>query len=103
MSTLRRRASYAAIGAVWIAAAFAGAAAGLIETFGPTPLGDKLEYSKTVVDRDGDLLRGYLTKQGRWRLPATRDDVDPRFVDALLAYEDKRFFDHHGVDPPAGV
>jgi penicillin-binding protein 1C len=101
MSTLRSRASYAAIGAVWIAAAFAGAAAGLIETFGPAPLGDKLEYSKTVVDRDGDLLRGYLTKQGRWRLPATRGDVDPRFVDALLAYEDKRFFDHHGVDPRA--
>src|SRR5690606_23900216 len=24
-----------------------------------------------------------------------------RFIDALLAYEDKRFFSHHGVDPLA--
>ena len=101
MSTLKRRASYAAVGAVWVAAALAGAATGLIGSFGPPPLGKDLEYSKTVVDRDGKLLRGYLTKEGRWRLPATRGDVDPRFVDALLAYEDKRFFAHRGVDPLA--
>src|SRR6185295_17168185 len=28
----------------------------------------------------------------------TRDDVDPRFFDLLLAYEDKRFLTHRGVD-----
>mgnify|MGYP000621221611 CR=1 FL=1 len=54
-----------------------------------------------MLDRDGDLLRGYLTSEGRWRLPATRADVDPRFLEALLAYEDKRFFAHRGVDPLA--
>ena len=54
-----------------------------------------------VLDRNGQLLRAYLTDEGRWRLPATRDDVDPRFLDALLAYEDKQFFSHHGVDPLA--
>jgi penicillin-binding protein 1C len=98
MSILKRRATYAAIGAVWIAAAAAGAVAGLVDSFGPAPLGENVEYSKTVVDRDGSLLRGYLTKEGRWRLPASRKDVDPHFLDALLAYEDKRFFEHHGVD-----
>src|SRR5256714_350283 len=35
------------------------------------------------------------------RLPGTRADVDPRLVDLLLAYEDKRFRSHHGVDPLA--
>ena len=25
-------------------------------------------------------------------------DVDPRFVAMLLAYEDHRFYEHHGVD-----
>jgi len=101
MSTLKRRATYAAIGAVWIAAAAAGGAAGLVQSFGPPPLGDNLDLSATVLDRDGRLLRAYLTKEGRWRLPATREDVDPRFLEALLAYEDKRFFSHHGVDPLA--
>ncbi len=101
MSTLRRRVTYAAIGAVWIAAAVAGAAAGFVDSLGPPPLGQDLETSQTVVDRNGKLLRAYLTSEGRWRLPATRKDVDPRFLQALLAYEDKRYFSHHGVDPLA--
>ena len=58
-------------------------------------------FSTLVVDRDGQLLRPYATPDGRWRLPATREDVDPRFLDLLLAYEDKRFRAHHGVDPLA--
>ncbi len=37
--------------------------------------------------------------EGRWRLPATRKDVDPRFLKLLFAYEDKRFPAHFGVDP----
>jgi penicillin-binding protein 1C len=101
MSMLGRRTAYAAIGAAWIAAAAAGATMGLVDSYGPAPLGQDLEISRTVLDRDGRLLRAYLTEEGRWRLPATRDDVDPRFLEALLAYEDKRFFDHHGVDPLA--
>jgi penicillin-binding protein 1C len=72
-----------------------------VQALGPTPLGDDLEVSRLAVDRDGKLLRAYLTREGRWRLPATRDDVDPRFIEALLAYEDKRFFTHGGVDPLA--
>ena len=56
---------------------------------------------RVVLDRNGKLLRAYLTSEGRWRLPATREEVDPRFLEALLAYEDKRFFDHRGVDPLA--
>ena len=97
----RRRAVLAAIGAVWIVAAIAGAVVGVFEAFGPPPLGRDLEMSKVVLDRHGKLLRAYLTSEGRWRLPATRQEVDPRFLEALLAYEDKRFFVHHGVDPLA--
>ncbi|HVQ10588.1 MAG TPA: penicillin-binding protein 1C, partial [Methyloceanibacter sp.] len=73
----------------------------MIDSFGPAPLGRDLELSKTVLDRNGRLLRSYVTSQGRWRLPATRDQVDPRYLDVLLAYEDKRFFQHRGVDPLA--
>jgi penicillin-binding protein 1C len=97
----QRRAIYAAFGVVWIAAAIAGAVAGLLQAFGPAPLGRDLEVSTLALDRNGKLLRAYLTSEGRWRLPATRDQVDPRYLDALLTYEDKRFYHHRGVDPLA--
>ena len=74
---------------------------GLIDAFGPAPLGRDLELSKTVLDRHGRLLRSYTTSEGRWRLPASRADVDPRFLEVLFAYEDKRFWRHSGVDPLA--
>ena len=96
----RRRATVA-IAALWIVAVMAGAAVGLFQAFGPPPLGRDLEHSAVVLDRKGELLRAYLTSEGRWRLPATAKDVDPRFFDVLFAYEDKRFWHHRGVDPLA--
>jgi penicillin-binding protein 1C len=74
------------------------AATAWIISLGPAPRGEALAYSTMVFDRDGRLLRPYATPEGRWRLPATRADVDPRFFDILFAYEDRRFAQHHGVD-----
>jgi penicillin-binding protein 1C len=64
----------------------------------PLPLPEKLAVSTEVVDRDGALLRAYATPDGRWRLATTLNQVDPQFVKMLVAYEDKRFYDHSGVD-----
>jgi penicillin-binding protein 1C len=72
-----------------------------VASLGPVPSGQGLAYSTLVVDREGRLLRPYTTPEGRWRLPATREDVDPRFLAMLFAYEDRRFPTHHGVDPLA--
>jgi penicillin-binding protein 1C len=72
-----------------------------IASLGPPPMGEGLAFSTLVVDRDGKLLRPYTTLDGRWRLPASREQVDPRFLQLLLAYEDKRFNAHRGVDPVA--
>jgi penicillin-binding protein 1C len=72
-----------------------------VVSLGPVPLGENLEFSTVVVDRDGRLLRPFATVEGRWRLPATVEAVDPRYLDLLIAYEDKRFRQHHGVDPLA--
>lgn len=68
---------------------------------GPLPRFDQIEYSTLVVDRDGRLLRPYATAEGRWRLPATIESVDPRYLAMLLEYEDRRFRSHPGVDPLA--
>lgn len=54
--------------------------------------------STEVLDRNGDLLRAYTTAGGRWRLGIDLADVDPDFVAALIAFEDKRFYTHPGVD-----
>jgi penicillin-binding protein 1C len=72
-----------------------------IVALGPAPVGEGLAFSTLVVDRDGNLLRPYATPEGRWRLPATRESVDPRLIALILAYEDKRFAAHRGVDPLA--
>jgi len=72
-----------------------------VAALGSAPLGANMDTSHVVLDREGRLLRAYATGQGRWRLPATEKDVDPRFLKLLFAYEDKRFRSHHGVDPVA--
>jgi penicillin-binding protein 1C len=59
--------------------------------------------STVVVDRNGELLRAFTDGEGRWRLPVTLAEVDPDFVRWLVAYEDKRFRDHVGVDPRAAA
>jgi penicillin-binding protein 1C len=83
---------------------FAGAVArdrvdGWIDATPLPPLA--VETSVEVLDRHGDLLRAYTVADGRWRLAADPGQVDPLFVQMLVAYEDKRFFEHHGVDPRA--
>ena len=67
----------------------------------PPPLSAGREVSTVVVDRSGALLRAFTIADGRWRLPVRLSDVDPKFVSMLIAYEDKRFYEHDGVDPLA--
>ncbi len=57
--------------------------------------------SQEVLDRSGELLRAYTVDGGRWRLATGVASVDPFFIKLLLDYEDKRFYQHGGVDPQA--
>ncbi len=59
------------------------------------------ETSAEVLDADGRLLRAFTVEDGRWRLAADPERVDPHLIEMLIAYEDKRFYAHHGVDPLA--
>jgi penicillin-binding protein 1C len=72
-----------------------------LRRLGPVPLGRDISYSTMVVDRDGKLLRPFITRDGYWRLPVSAKEVDQRFLSMLIAYEDKRFYEHGGVDPQA--
>lgn len=57
--------------------------------------------SAMVTDRNGALLTAYTVADGRWRLPVTVDAVDRGYLAQLLAFEDRRFRSHPGVDPIA--
>jgi penicillin-binding protein 1C len=65
----------------------------------PLSLARAEALSVTVLDRNDRLLRAYVASDGRWRLPAEVEAVDQRYLAMLLAYEDKRFRRHRGVDP----
>lgn len=75
----------------------------LTDRLNPPPLGRVAQKSVVVQAEDGSVLRSFLTRDGRWRLPVRPADVDPRFLDFLLAWEDQRFQSHPGVDPLAVV
>ena len=60
-------------------------------SLGPLAPAASVPTSTIVLDRDGKLLRAFTIAEGRWRLPVTKGDVDPRFLDMLIAYEDRRF------------
>ena len=54
-----------------------------------------------VLAADGSILRGFLTVDGKWRLPIEPEAVDPLYRRMLIAAEDRRFARHPGVDPIA--
>ncbi|MBV6637649.1 MAG: transglycosylase domain-containing protein, partial [Mameliella sp.] len=59
--------------------------------------------SPEVRDRNGHLLRAYTIENGLWRMEVSPDQVDPLFFEMLVAYEDKRFYSHPGVDLRATI
>lgn len=87
--------------AVGLGAGFGAALAWTADRLFPPPL-ERLERTSTlVVDRRGDLLRPFTTAEGTWRLRTRTADVDPLYLELLLAVEDHRFRRHPGVDPLA--
>ncbi|AUQ57020.1 penicillin-binding protein 1C [Phaeobacter inhibens] len=64
-----------------------------------TPMPATLAETATELrDRNGQLLRAYPVADGIWRMAVTVDQVDAGYRAMLLRYEDKRFYDHNGVD-----
>src|SRR3954470_11453334 len=95
---IRKAAAISAVGGLIAAGSFS---AGVV-LLGPLPLADARKVSTTIVDRNGKLLRAYAMADGRWRLPVdAKANIDPTYLKLLLAYEDRRFYAHDGIDPLA--
>ncbi|MBV9202995.1 MAG: transglycosylase domain-containing protein, partial [Alphaproteobacteria bacterium] len=70
----------------------------------PPPALDRgRDVSVLVLAVDGSILRGFLSADGKWRLPVEPDQVDPLYRRMLVAAEDARFAWHLGVDPLAAL
>jgi penicillin-binding protein 1C len=54
-----------------------------------------------VQDREGRILSVLPAPGGFWRLATKPEDVSPILLDLLIAAEDRRFYQHPGVDPLA--
>ena len=54
-----------------------------------------------VAASDGAPLDVEIAPDGFWRLPATVADISPFYLRLLVETEDKRFYEHPGVDPLA--
>ena len=64
----------------------------------PPPIGKLDNVSPQLFDRNGTLLSSYTVDDGLWRVHTPLEDIDPRFIAALIAVEDERFWHHSGVD-----
>ncbi len=62
----------------------------------PRPLFD-VPLSVVLEDEDGHLLSARIAADGQWRFPLA--PVPERYATCVVAFEDKRFWYHPGVDP----
>lgn len=54
-------------------------------------------YSTVLNDRKGNLLGARIAADEQWRFPPS-DSLPEKFVKAIVAFEDQRFWEHRGVD-----
>jgi len=61
----------------------------------------EIDVSPVVLARNGEVLRHFANKKGVFRHWIELDEVSPQYLQALIAYEDRYFFKHYGVNPLA--
>ena len=57
----------------------------------------KSPTSFVIEASNGNLLSAAIASDGQWRFPVA-DSVPVKFKDCIIAFEDKRFYQHFGVD-----
>lgn len=56
----------------------------------------RLQTPMQIYTHDGKLISQYGVKR---RIPVKLEEVPEQLIHAILATEDSRFFEHHGIDP----
>ncbi|MFL1388820.1 peptidoglycan glycosyltransferase PbpC [Pseudomonas tritici] len=68
----------------------------------PLPLPQD-DLARVVLAEDGTPLWRFADANGVWRYPVQTSEVSPYYLDAVLTYEDRWFYQHPGVNPLALV
>lgn len=55
--------------------------------------------AQIVVDNQGEVLRRFADEGGVWRYPTNHSHVSEYYIQALLSYEDRWFYQHPGINP----
>lgn len=74
----------------------------LADRIWPLPLPED-DLARVVLAEDGTPLWRFADANGVWRYPVQTAEVSPYYLDALLTYEDRWFYQHPGVNPLALV
>jgi len=75
----------------------------LLRLWPHAPLSETVGSSRAVYARGGELLRLTLAADEQYRLWVPLERISPTLIDAVLLYEDRRFYAHPGVNPAALV
>jgi penicillin-binding protein 1C len=67
----------------------------------PPEVGRLSETSQVIRSETGQIMNLRLTSKGFWREKVLLSELDPDLIRTLIAYEDQRYWKHHGVDPLA--
>jgi penicillin-binding protein 1C len=64
----------------------------------PSAISTPPPASTWIENRAGKPLAGFASSTGQWQLPLTERQISQHLLDAIVAVEDARFYDHGGVD-----
>jgi len=72
----------------------------ILDFFYPMPNATELKkFSQVVVDKHGRPLRAFADQQGVWRYPTSYSKVSSNYIEALINYEDRAYWQHRGINP----
>ncbi|MEP7258774.1 MAG: hypothetical protein ABI687_10300, partial [Flavitalea sp.] len=53
------------------------------------PLPDRISYSTVITDNKGEVIHAYLTKDDKWRMKTSLDEISPLLKTTIVEKEDK--------------
>jgi penicillin-binding protein 1C len=70
----------------------------MVDSFAPVDL-EPHAAARVVVDNRGEPLRTFADQRGEWRYQIGLSELSPLYLEALIAYEDRWYYHHFGVNP----
>ncbi|SFV59246.1 Multimodular transpeptidase-transglycosylase [hydrothermal vent metagenome] len=70
----------------------------IFDYFVPMDISATKDISRVVKSSDESWLYAQTNSSDKWRFGIDIEEIDPHYIDMLLAFEDRNFYSHYGVD-----